>query len=233
MKYIVYITICTANNKFYIGVHQTENPEVFDGYIGCGVRVSVPNSYKKSKTPFQYAVNKYGVDAFKRITLRVFENKEDAFMLESQLVDEEFIKRPDTYNIKLGGEGGCPEILKRKVYMYDLSGVFVREFDTVYECNKFFHPNAKSGGHIPRAIKLGHVINGYQFSYEKLPYMKCYNRKHGSHKPIKVGRYDSDWNLLEIYDSVTSCRMAGYNNITRALKQKIKCKGFFFDYIKE
>lgn len=192
MKYIVYITICTANNKFYIGVHQTENPEVFDGYIGCGVRVNVPNSYKKSKTPFQYAVNKYGVDAFKRITLRVFENKEDAFMLESQLVDEEFIKRPDTYNIKLGGEGGCPETLKRKVYMYDLSGVFVREFDTVYECNKFFYPNAKSGGHIPRAIKLGHIINNYQFSYEKLPYMKCYNRKHGSHEPIKVGRYDSD-----------------------------------------
>ncbi|MGN0966104.1 MAG: hypothetical protein ACI4OP_00710 [Candidatus Coprovivens sp.] len=36
MAYIVYITINLCNGKFYIGVHRT-NPEVFDGYIGCGI----------------------------------------------------------------------------------------------------------------------------------------------------------------------------------------------------
>lgn len=35
MKYIVYYTVCTENNKIYIGVHKTENPEVFNGYISC------------------------------------------------------------------------------------------------------------------------------------------------------------------------------------------------------
>ena len=36
MKYIVYKTTCLINNKIYIGVHQTENPEIFDGYLGRG-----------------------------------------------------------------------------------------------------------------------------------------------------------------------------------------------------
>ena len=30
MKYIVYQTINIKNNKIYIGVHKTENPDVFD-----------------------------------------------------------------------------------------------------------------------------------------------------------------------------------------------------------
>ena len=32
MKYIVYQTTSKINNKIYIGVHKTENPDVFDGF---------------------------------------------------------------------------------------------------------------------------------------------------------------------------------------------------------
>ena len=43
MKYIVYLTKnlkSTINglNRIYIGVHKTENPNIFDGYLGCGVK---------------------------------------------------------------------------------------------------------------------------------------------------------------------------------------------------
>lgn len=129
MAYIVYLTTCLANHKIYIGMHKTDNPDVFDGYIGNGVYVDRPSSYKKSKTPFQYAVNKYGISQFVRVTLGVFNTKEEAANMEESLVTEEFIKRKDTYNIKLGGEPGCCSRIV-KIYMYDLDGNFEQEFES-------------------------------------------------------------------------------------------------------
>lgn len=80
MKYIVYLTTninssINGINRIYIGVHQTENPEIFDGYIGCGVYVNQPSTYMYPKTPFQYAVKKYGTNSFKREILFIFESK--------------------------------------------------------------------------------------------------------------------------------------------------------------
>lgn len=232
MKYIVYLTICTANGKVYVGVHQTKDPEVFDGYIGNGVDINKPTSYKKSKTPFQYAVNKYGTDKFRRITLRVFDTKEEAFELESKIVTDEFVQRHDTYNVKLGGSGGCAEQRKVKVYMYDLDGNFVQEFESAFDCNRFFDENAKNGSAVLKAIRLGQLLHDYQFSKEKVPYMKKYSSKLGSHKnKRKVGRYDDSGILLEEFESVSLCRRVGYQNVNKALRCGKKCKGFFFKYI--
>jgi hypothetical protein len=44
MKYIVYLTTNIINNKIYIGVHGTNNPDIFDGYLGCGVNINIPSS---------------------------------------------------------------------------------------------------------------------------------------------------------------------------------------------
>lgn len=243
MKYIVYLTLCIPNNKIYIGVHETENPDKFDGYLGNGVFITRPASYKKSKTPFQYAVNKYGIKNFKRITLSIFDTKEEAYLLEKQLVNKEFLQRPDTYNIKIGGEGGCPETAKVKVYMYDQEGNFVREFNTVYECNKFFIPSATSGGHVPRAIKLGHLFFGYQLSYTKVEYMKKWSPKqyarvnnlpkvpyNKEYKPI--GRYTMEGVLLQKYNCLSECIKDGYRNAKEVIKGNRKhCKGYLFKYI--
>ena len=97
MEYIVYETTNLVNNKFYIGVHKTEDSNVFDGYIGCGVYMQHPSSYMNPKTPFQFAVKKYGIKNFKRKILKVFDNVDDALKLEAELVDINFIKRTDTY----------------------------------------------------------------------------------------------------------------------------------------
>lgn len=98
MYYIVYQTLNTVNNKIYVGVHITSNLE--DGYLGSGKILS-------------RAINKHGVDKFIKQVLHVFDNMEDMFAKEAEIVNEEFINRSDTYNIKLGGNGGWDFVNKQ------------------------------------------------------------------------------------------------------------------------
>lgn len=123
-KYIIYLTINTINKNIYVGYHYTINPDGFDNYIGCGVITNHPSTYNKPKTPFQFAVKKYGPNAFLRITLKTVDTLEEAQKIEATIVDEAFIKRKDTYNIALGG--GEPARNKIEIYQYNLDGMFVK-----------------------------------------------------------------------------------------------------------
>ena len=122
-KYIVYLTTnlksyVNGTPRIYVGVHKVYNdPNIFDGYLGCGVWVNKPNTYMNPKTPFQYAVKKYGVNAFIRSTLYIYDNKEDAFNKEKEIVDKTFVKLPHVYNYSLG-DGYSYDTL----YQFDLQG---------------------------------------------------------------------------------------------------------------
>lgn len=158
-KYIVYQTINLVNNKIYIGVHKTVDPTVFDGYIGCGVKVSVPSSYMHPTTPFHYAVKKYGVKNFKRTVLKIFDNLQDAFDLERFLVDPEFLKRPDTYNSCLGGGNG---FRVNYVHQFDLDGNWLKTWTNILEASEFYNVSHSA---IMNAIKFNGSSCGYFWSY--------------------------------------------------------------------
>lgn len=242
-KWIIYLTVNTVNQKTYIGVHKIDTDK-FDGYIGCGVNIYRPASYKKSKTPFQYAVNKYGIDKFVRTTLFTFDNEEEAYKKEAELVNEEFVKNPKTYNLILGGRLNTNHAKQyREVHMYDKSGEYIRSFETVTEANKFINPGSTTSGHISRNIRMGYLVKGYQLSYEKLPYMKQYEKRKIERSPEyremlskrqskPVGRYSMNWELLEKYPSLKKCREAGYTNAQAVIEKKREhCKGFKFKYL--
>ena len=91
MKYTIYKTTNTVNNKIYVGKHQTEN--INDSYLGSGVSL-------------EKAIKKYGKKFFIKEILYIFDNEEEMNLKEIELVTEEFIKRKDNYNKSLGGEGG-------------------------------------------------------------------------------------------------------------------------------
>ena len=178
MEYIVYETTNLVNNKFYIGVHKTEDSNIFDGYIGCGVYMQQPSSYMNPKTPFQFAVKKYGIKNFRRKTLKVFDNIDDALKLEAELVDINFIKRTDTYNVALGRtEIGITQFLYHSTYKYSASGKLVGSYESVTEAAKDAGCEEKV---IYRAIKSGMKIGDYYYSYtltdnfipNKLPSLK-------------------------------------------------------------
>ena len=81
------------NNKIYVGVHGTEDPNIFDGYIGNSINIfKCNNELKYPKIPFHKAVKKYGYNAFKRTTIQIFDTEEEALDLEEQIVKLEVQK---------------------------------------------------------------------------------------------------------------------------------------------
>lgn len=91
MFYYTYKITNLINEKIYIGVHKTENLE--DGYMGSG---KVLNRAK----------DKHGIENFHKEILKFHESQEEMFAHEAELVNNDFVDRKDTYNIKLGGLGG-------------------------------------------------------------------------------------------------------------------------------
>ena len=62
--------------------------------------------------------------------------------------------------------------------------------------------------------------------------MKKFEKKKPKNQGKRVGRYDLDGNLLEIYKHTNACMEAGYCNVRQNLKGITKqCKGFVFKFI--
>lgn len=91
MLYTVYKTTNQVNGKFYIGVHTTEDPH--DSYLGSGRALN-------------RAVQKYGRSSFKKEILFVFDNPDDMYAKEREIVTKAFKRDPSNYNLIEGGT--CP-----------------------------------------------------------------------------------------------------------------------------
>ena len=98
--YLLYKTTNLINGKTYIGIHKTK--DVNDGYIGSGKLLL-------------RAIEKYGKENFQTEILLDCLSMKDLLRLEAEIVNEDFIQRNDTYNLKIGGEGGFYYINKNKL----------------------------------------------------------------------------------------------------------------------
>lgn len=93
--YLIYKITNLVNNKIYIGAHKTMNKN--DGYMGSGKLL-------------KRAQRKYGLLNFSKEILFELSSEEEMYEKEKALVDNEFVLREDTYNLKIGGEGGWDHI---------------------------------------------------------------------------------------------------------------------------
>ena len=236
MKYIVYLTINKENNKIYIGVHETENPEIFDGYLGCGAYANKPSSYNKGKTHLHNAILKYGVSSFFRKTLKVFDNLEDALNLEANLVTEEFIKRTDTYNSILEKETTPVTCKIGGVNQYSKDGILLNSFENA------------SVAALKLDIKRQEIVNavynrttccGYYFlrSDEDINELlnnkksKIYLNKTKVYRFTPSGVFDKEYN--SIAEAITDTPKTSHGNIIRAIKNNRTCGGYKWSYEKE
>ena len=100
MFYTIYKTTNTLIGKIYVGKHQTK--DLNDGYMGSGKHLN-------------RAINKYGIENFKKEILFQFDNEFEMNAKEAELVTEEFCLREDTYNLCVGGQGGFSYINRNKL----------------------------------------------------------------------------------------------------------------------
>lgn len=125
--YYVYKITNKVNGKIYIGVHKTN--DLNDRYFGSG-------KYLKQ------AIKKYGIENFEKEILQFCLSKEEMYGTERLLVNEEFVKRKDTYNTRVGGGGDWSHvnkhsnIQKQKNILSQHKQKFLRETDKEWNARR-------------------------------------------------------------------------------------------------
>ncbi len=90
MHHYIYQITNLINGKIYVGKHSTENLD--DGYMGSGKLLN-------------HAINKHGIENFRKHIVTMCETSEEAFDVERQIVNEQFVAAENTYNLTVGGNG--------------------------------------------------------------------------------------------------------------------------------
>lgn len=223
-KYIVYITINQVNHKIYVGVHGTENPDRFDNYLGDGVYVNSPKSYKNKATAFACAVSKYGPDKFIRKTIRVFDTLKEALELEAKIVNIKFIERTDTYNITIGG--GYPPDPSKHIYQYDLEGNFIKEWESIKNITNHYSINKDR---IRMTINDKRSFDSSYWSEEK--FIKLDIRDYRPSSRGSIRQYTTDGIFLKSFFNTTEAAKEldiDRQKITNAIYGKYATSGFWF-----
>lgn len=88
--YTVYKITNLINERYYIGVHKTDDPN--DLYMGSGPAI-------------KSAIQKYGVENFTKDILYTFDDSESAYQMEHDLL-ESCLQDAQCYNMNSGGKGG-------------------------------------------------------------------------------------------------------------------------------
>lgn len=153
--YLIYKITNLVNGKFYIGQHQTNDLD--DGYFGSGL-------YLKQ------AIKKYGKENFIFEVLIDLKNEEEMNLLERLVVNEDFIKRDDVYNLQTGGHNGQPSLesrrknskahLGKQPWNKGLTGIYSEETlakisaSRKGKCTGDDNPRAMSGKHHTDEVKM-------------------------------------------------------------------------------
>lgn len=86
----IYKTTCIITNRFYIGMHSTEN--LNDGYIGSGTRL-------------WRSINKHGKENHVCEILEYLDSRKELAKREKEIITEEMLGNSQCMNLTLGGRG--------------------------------------------------------------------------------------------------------------------------------
>lgn len=238
-SYIVYLTVNKINGKIYVGVHKTNTPSKFDGYLGNNIWVRKNGKkFPNPQTPFQRAVSKYGYDVFTRHILFVFDTAKEAFQREAEIVTLEFIKTSKNYNATIGGNGGGIKYTLRPVYSYNLDGNFVKTYNSSIEVLKTIETEDSNDliwSNIVSCIKgFSEKAYGLQWSFK----LKKYLPKKPKIKLEKIHQYSMTGDYLNTYSSASEAgrEIAGHSEAANTIRKCArgiysKAYGFLWSFL--
>ena len=182
----------------------------------------MPSSYMNPCSPLQYAVKKYGVKNFKRITLKIVDTLEEALEIEAKLVDYEFLKRPDTYNAQLGGITGYKYL---PINQFDLKGNYIKTWNTMAEAAEFYNISHTA---IMNAVNFKGSCMRYYWSKNSNINIKEFLKI----PEVKVFQYNSETGkFIQMYNSVKeAAAIIGVipQTISNAIHTGYKIKNYYF-----
>ena len=130
-----YKIINTINNKYYYGIHTTDN--IYDGYSGSGELLKLV--YKK-----------YGKENCIKYILKFFEDRKSLLQYEKEIINKDILEDSNCYNISLGGNGNyntCTPVVTK-------DGKTISVSKEEYKRNKHLYKHPTSGKiHINNGIK--------------------------------------------------------------------------------
>lgn len=92
IQHLLYKTTCIITEKFYYGMHSTEN--IDDGYMGSGIHLN-------------YSLKKHGIKNHIREIIATCDSREALEQLEASIIDENMLTNPLCMNLVPGGRGGA------------------------------------------------------------------------------------------------------------------------------
>lgn len=123
LKYLLFKT--AFGDRIYYGIHEQADPEIFDGYLGQGVYRDDPESYRQGKQSLHQAILRHGLRSFRRSTLGIYGTMEQAAQALSDILTDDVIRDPKTYNTHYRPQKNK---IQKLVYQYTVDGQYVKSW---------------------------------------------------------------------------------------------------------
>jgi len=234
ISHYIYKITNIINEKIYVG--KSKNPKV---------RWRQHKSHsKKRNTKLYYAMRKYGIENF------IFEVLEEC---DENIINDKEIYYISSlnpyYNMTDGGDGGgflnkkhgdkwkiaIKESNSKKVACYDLGGNLIKVYDSCRDAAyDVFGKDCRGISAVTRGEYQ--TYGGFQWkTFDEQVLEKIHPYKRTSHNVRKIAKYDSNENLIEIYESMTIAaekNNATTSKITMVCQNKRKThKGYIWKYV--
>lgn len=192
--HFIYKTTCSLTNRYYYGMHSTNN--LNDGYLGSG-------KFLKN------SINKYGIENHICEHLEFLDSRENLKQREIEIINDKMINDPLCMNLKHGGEGGLSSEEHKKLF-HKAGGKKVFQMLAQRHCDRLKsdpvylakykatmkrvnteHPTFLGHTHTEEtkaAMRRTHEINKFQQGERNSAFGKCWITKDGESQMIKKER---------------------------------------------